>query len=291
MDGWTDISGRIRDRIVAEVMANPDEFDGVEPTPELRERAYHASDDEKMSEIRQRVDQVVRDPETADALKPWYRQLCKRPCFHDQYLDAYNRPNVTLVDTDGRGVERITENGLVANGEEYELDVIIYASGFEVGTDYARRSGYETIGRNGLTLTEAWDGGMRTMHGIHVHGFPNLYIVAPAQGANLISNVPHNFVEAGATIAAILRHATDTGAATVEVTAEAEQAWLGVLGSGRASLLNSVDCTPGYYNNEGKLYDETSNFAGLGHPDGPMAYFEYIKGWRSDGEFAGLRFD
>ncbi len=290
MDGWTDLSKRIRDRIVEEVMANPEEFDGVEPTPELRERAYHASDDEKMTEIRQRVDEVVRDPETADALKPWYRQLCKRPCFHDQYLDAYNRPNVTLVDTDGQGVERITEKGLVANGEEYELDVIIYASGFEVGTDYARRSGYETYGRDGVSLTEAWDGGMRTMHGIHVHGFPNLYIVAPAQGANLISNVPHNFVEAGATIAAILRHAADTGATRVEVTAEAEQAWLEVLGSGRASLLNSVDCTPGYYNNEGMLYDETSNFAGLGHPDGPMAYFEYIQGWRSDGEFAGLTF-
>ena len=96
-----------------------------------------------MEQIRARVDAIVKDPATAEALKPWYRQFCKRPCFHDEYLPTFNRPNVTLVDTEGQGVERITETGVVVDGDEYELDCLIYATGFEVGTDYTRRAGYE----------------------------------------------------------------------------------------------------------------------------------------------------
>ena len=93
------------------------------------------ADFEKMEQIRARVDELVDDPEMAEALKPYYRQFCKRPCFHDEYLHTFNRANVTLVDTEGQGVERITEHGIVANGVEYEIDCLIYATGFEVGTD------------------------------------------------------------------------------------------------------------------------------------------------------------
>ena len=111
------------------------------------------ADFDKLEQIRARVDQIVQDPVMAEALKPWYRQFCKRPCFHDDYLPTFNRPNVTLVDTDGRGVERITEHSVWANGVEYPVDCLIYATGFEVGTDYARRAGYEVHGRDGVTLT------------------------------------------------------------------------------------------------------------------------------------------
>ncbi len=215
MDGWTDISQRIRDRIVEMVSA------GEELTPELADRAFLESDDEKMEEIRARCDAVVQDPETAQELKAWYRQLCKRPCFHDEYLAAYNRPNCHLVDTDGKGVERIDETGVWVAGEHYPLDCLIFASGFEVGTSYERRSGYDTIGRGDLRLSDCWEDGMRSMHGIHVHGFPNLFIVGFAQGANLISNVTSNLSDAGVTIAAVIRHALDTGADEVEVTAAA----------------------------------------------------------------------
>jgi len=82
--------------------------------------------------------------------------VCKRPCFHDAYLQSYNEPGTTLVDTDGKGVERVTKKGLVVAGEEYELDCIIYASGFEVGTDQTSRNGFDVTGTNGLKFSEAW---------------------------------------------------------------------------------------------------------------------------------------
>ena len=145
-DGWTDIAQRIRDRVIAEM----GKADGAEIGPELFEQAYYDCDDEKMEEIRARVDEIVGDTEVAEALKPWYRQLCKRPCFHDEYLQSFNLPTNHLVDTDGRGVERIDETGVWANGTHYELDCIIFASGFEVNLSHT--ADYETIGRGGVRL-------------------------------------------------------------------------------------------------------------------------------------------
>ena len=122
--------------------------------------------------------------------KPWYRQLCKRPCFHDEYLQSFNNPNTRLVDTDGKGVERIDETGVWVGGTHHPIDVLVIASGFEVGTTYERRSGYDVAGRNGLMLSEKWADGMRSLHGMHVHGFPNLFILGFSQAANQIANVP-----------------------------------------------------------------------------------------------------
>jgi cation diffusion facilitator CzcD-associated flavoprotein CzcO len=283
-DGWTDISKRIRDRMVAMV------GEGATFGPEAMLRAYEESDDEKMTEIRARVDAVVRDPATAAALKPWYRQLCKRPCFHDEYLQAYNNPSTHLVDTDGKGVERIDETGVWACGRHYELDCIIYASGFEVGTDYARRCGFETVGRGGLTLSEKWAEGMQSLHGMHVHGFPNLFVVGPNQGANLISNITQNLTEAGATIAMIVNHALAEGAEEVEVTAEAEAAWVRLLEGSVRAFIGNPECTPGYYNNEGGPIGRKQRLNGSGYPEGPVAYWQYLDRWRSSGDFEGLAF-
>ena len=280
-DGWTDLARRIRERI----LSLPED----ERTPEKMLEAFEDSDFEKMEEIRARVDSIVSDRETAQNLKAWYRQLCKRPCFHDEYLQSFNAESVHLIDTDGKGVERITPNGVVANGVEYELDCIIYASGFEVGTEYTSRAGYDAVGRDGIRLSEYWAQGMRTLHGIHVHGFPNLFIVQPTQGANLISNVPHNLTESGRTIATIVKHAIDKNASEVEVTADAEQAWLDLLLSGPGRMLGSSDCTPGYYNNEGQAPGPGSNFF-VGYPYGAMAFFAYIDNWRNSGNFDGLEF-
>jgi len=279
-DGWTEISRRVRSK----VMALPRD----QMTREGMLAAYEDCDMEKMEEIRARVDTIVEDDETAQHLKAWYRQLCKRPCFHDAYLQAFNEPGTTLVDTDGKGVERITPRGVVAGGKEYEVDCIIYASGFEVGTSYERRAGYDVTGRDGVKLSDYWADGMRTKHGVHVHGFPNVFIVQPTQGANLISNIPHNLTEAARTIAQIVAHMQAQGLKEVEVTAEAEQAWIELLLTAPPSLIGSPDCTPGYYNNEGQPNPKAGLF--VGYPAGAMAYFKYLDGWRKKETYDGLEF-
>ena len=280
-DGWTDLARRFRAKV-------------AELPPELRSdpmemfTAYEDSDFEKMEEIRSRVDSVVDDPETAAGLKAWYGQLCKRPCFHDQYLQAFNNPSTVLLDTDGKGVERITENGVVVGGVEYPVDCIIYATGFEIGTELVDRCGFETVGRGGRTLSEYWEKGMRTLHGMNVHNFPNAFRLQPTQGANFIANVPHNIVESAMTIALTIRHALEGGYSTVEVTQEAEDAWLELLATG-FSLLGSPDCTPGYYNNEGQPAPDAAAL-NVGYPAGAIPFFRYIAQWRESGEFEGLKF-
>jgi len=280
-DGWTDLSRRIR----AKVMDLPRE----QRTPPNMLAAFEDSDFEKMEEIRARVDAIVGDRKTAAKLKAWYRQLCKRPCFHDEYLQAFNVPGTHLVDTDGKGVEKITDNGVVVAGKEYPLDCIIYASGFEVGTEYKRRAGFDLTGRGGLKLSDHWASGMRTKHGIHVHGFPNAFFVQPTQGANLISNVPHNLTEAARTIAMVVTHARMLGAKEIEVTKDAEDRWVDLLLTGFGRMIGSPDCTPGYYNNEGREPGPAAKL-NVGYPAGATAYFKYIDAWRNTGQFEGLEF-
>ena len=281
-DGWTDLGHRIRDEILA--------LPADERTPANVLAAYEDADHQKMSEIRARAETVVKDPDAGQKLKAWYRQLCKRPCFHDEYLDAYNQPGTKLIDTDGQGVERITENGVVADGIEYPVDCIIYASGFEVGTEYSSRAGFQVIGRDHETLSKHWAGGMRTFHGLQMQGFPNAFMVQPTQAANLIANVPHNIVDHAETIATVVAETEKRGAKTVEPTAEAEKAWVDLLLSGMGARLGDLGCTPGYYNNEGAGFGEGAKYQ-VGHPAGALGYFSHIEAWRSSGAFEGLAFD
>ncbi|MCP4436539.1 MAG: NAD(P)/FAD-dependent oxidoreductase [Actinomycetia bacterium] len=282
MDGWTDIAKRIRDRIIEEMQTSG------EAGLEVMLRAFEDSDDEKMDEIRARVDEIVEDPAVAEALKPWYRQLCKRPCFHDEYLQAYNISGTHLVDTDGQGVERIDAAGVWANGEHYELDCIVFASGFEVSI--AHKANYETVGRAGLKLSQHWEDGMQSLHGTHVHNFPNLFIIGLSQGANLISNITSNLDEAGKSIAAVVAHAGEVGAVRVEATEEAEAAWVAQFEGQEGGFLGNPDCTPGYYNNEGQPTGRRERLNASGYPQGPVAYFNYIDRWRNAGDFDGLEF-
>ena len=281
MDGWTELSRRIRDKVR--------QLPPTKWTPESMLQAFEDADFEKMEEIRQRCEAVVEDEQTAEELKAWYRQLCKRPCFHDQYLQAFNEPSTRLVHTDGKGVSEITETGLIANGKEYEVDCIVYASGFEVGSEYTERAGFDPVGRDGLTLSKAWENGMRTLHGVHVHGFPNAFIVQPSQAANLISNVPHNIVDHADTISTIVAHAENQAFNTIEPNLAAQDAWVEMVLSGQGMLIGNTECTPGYYNNEGAGLTE-KNRHGLGHPGGAKAYFAHIAAWRESGEFKGLDF-
>ncbi len=281
-DGWTDLVRRVRERI----MTLPVD----QMTPANMILAFEDADLEKMSEIRARADTIVADKGTAEKLKAWYRQLCKRPCFHDAYLQAFNEPGTHLVDTDGKGIERIDETGFWVGGKHYEVDCIIYASGFEVGTAHERRAGFDMAGVGGQRLSQAWQDGMRTLHGLHVHGFPNAFIVQFAQAANFVINVPHNWVDAADTIAAVVRHARDIGARTIEATAEAQAEWVELVLTAVPGMAGAAaDCTPGYYNNEGKSQDTSAAF-GVGYPAGPVAFFSYIDDWRRSGRFEGLAF-
>jgi cation diffusion facilitator CzcD-associated flavoprotein CzcO len=279
-DGWTDLAKRIRGRLTAPRSA-PASF------AELL-ADFEIADFEKMSEIRSRVDTIVADAATAEHLKAWYRQLCKRPCFHDEYLEAYNLPSVHLVDTGGRGVEQITAAGVVVGGVEYRLDCVIYASGFEVGTEPTRRSGFDMTGRDGVRLSRYWSAGMRSLHGIHVHNFPNVFLVQLGQGANFLPNVPHNLIDSARTVAAVIAHAIRGGFDVVEPTREAEDAWIEQLAPNPVMTSFLGQCTPGYYNNEGHEPGPHSLFGGYSR--GAAAYFRYIGQWRESGLFEGLRF-
>ena len=276
-DGWTDIIGNL--------MVRMRKGDGVS-TPEQMAEIVELADFEKMEQVRARVDEIVEDPATAAALKPWYRQFCKRPCFHDEYLQTFNRPNVTLVDTQGKGVDRITQKGVVANGVEYEVDCIVFATGFEVGTDYSRRAGCEIVGRGGITLSEKWSNGTRTMHGMHAHGFPNLLLVSNSQ-AGFTVNFPHMLDEQSHHLAYIVREALDRGATQLEVTKEAEDAWVQtILDTAVFNADFQESCTPGYYNNEGQpsALARQNGFFGLG----ANAIVAIIEEWRASGDLPGL---
>ena len=167
-------------------------------------RKVEIVDFQKMEKVRARADALVNDPNTAESLKPYYRQLCKRPCFHDEYLQAFNNDNVELIDTDGQGVKEISAEGIIHNGQEFKVDCIIFASGFEVGTDYSRRCGYQVSGIGGITLSEKWKDGLATFHGIHSKGFPNSFFYGPGQGP-MTANFTHSLDEQSVHVAYILK--------------------------------------------------------------------------------------
>jgi len=274
-DGWTDI------------LRNLSAMGNAQSTPAEMAELMQLADFQKMEQVRRRVDEIVKDPQTAEALKPYYNQMCKRPCFHDDYLPTFNRPNVTLVDTQGRGVERITPKGVVANGVEYELDCLIYATGFEFGTDYTRRLGFDIHGRNGMSLAEKWRDGASTLHGMHSNGFPNLFIMSIVQAANS-PNFTHMLNEQAKHIAYIVSHCRDHGINEVEATEADEREWVDTiirLGERQRAFVEA--CTPGYYNNEGRPDDKTARNALYG--DGPVAFIDLLKAWRQSGTLPGIR--
>jgi cation diffusion facilitator CzcD-associated flavoprotein CzcO len=277
-DGWTDIV-----RKLLFVMQNEEYSD---MSPEGIERSLEMADFMKMEQIRGRVDSVVEDPETAEALKPYYRQFCKRPCFHDEYLATFNRDNVTLVDTDGAGVERITEKGVVVGGKEYELDCLIYATGFEVGTEYAQRAGYELVGKNDVTLTDKWNDGVTTLHGLHIHGFPNCYMMSIAQ-SGLTVNFPYLLDLQATHIAYVIQQAMERDIAKLEVSEQAEKDWVAaILERAEDRKDFAENCTPGYYNNEGKPSRKTRQ--GFFYMGGPTEFVEILEAWRADGTLEGM---
>lgn len=273
-DSWTDIFLKTASFLPVD--------HGSDRTPEQIAAVLELADIKKMAEVRDRVDAIVEDAETAEALKPWYRMWCKRPTFSDTYLDTFNRSNVTLLDTDGNGVERITEHEIWINGKAYEVDCIVFATGFEMGTPYTVRAGFEVYGRGGATLSEHWRDGLKTLHGFYSHGFPNLFHIGVGQNA---SGVNYNDLawEFSEHIAETIKLVREKGMDIVEPTAEAEAEWVETC---RLSALDLkgfyADCTPGYLNNEGNPKMK-AGFRSDEYGGGPLKFFDMIKTWRCEG--------
>lgn len=264
-DGWTRNWGQMTRKM----------YEGKTP----QEMAYfrQIADYEKMEAMRARIDERVNDPETAEALKPYYNWMCKRPLFVDDYFETYNRPNVKLIDTLGKGLDRITENGIVFNDVEYEVDCIIYASGFEVASPPDRTAGFDMKGVGGTTLSKYWKDGRRSLHGMFVHKFPNMGIISGLKQAGITWNICFMNRRQAEHYAALIRRNIDAGT-DFETTAEAEDRWLEVLQSKAAEDTTFLrECTPGYYNNEGKNERDSiwlSNYGG-----GPFEYMDLLKEW------------
>jgi cyclohexanone monooxygenase len=281
-DGWTDIARRI-----GIALMNRRQDAGDLDMEEIMLRSEIA-DFQKMNEIRSRVDETVQDDPAAESLKPWYRQFCKRPTFNDEYLATFNRPNVELVDvSESKGVERITETGVVANGKLYEVDCIIYATGFEITTSAHRRVDFDTIGRNGTSLYDHWADGYRTLHGLSSHGFPNWFTIGINQNG-LSPNMTAMFDDQAVHVSYIINEVQRRGKEVVEVTPEAEEAWVqqivSMAGTGAQAFLEQ--CTPGYYNREGQ--SSTGNMQNSPYAAGINAFNTLLAEWRDKGDLAGM---
>lgn len=260
-------------------------------TPEEIGSVSEIADYRAMNRLRARVDEIVTDRATAEGLKPWYRWLCKRPCFHDEYLQAFNRPNVRLIDTDGRGVERLTRRGIEAGGEEHKVDCIIFATGFEAGITYSRLTGFEIEGCGGTSLSVHWHEGARTLHGMMTDGFPNCFLMGGNPQTAAAVNAVHLLDEQATHLSYILGQAMQAGATRVEALPEAVDAYVDGIRSSprnRTQLDFYASCTPGYYNGEGKARRNEDLFSGGRYPEGPMALFEMLAAWREAGTLQGL---
>ena len=277
-DGWTRLTRNVR------TLASK--------ATEQVSNLVQLADFKTMEEIRGLVDETVRDPETADKLKAYYNQFCKRPTFNDHYLDTFNRDNVELVDVSTtQGVEAITERGVVASGKEYEVDCIIYASGFEITSSYERRLGIPIFGIGGRSIYEHWQDGMRSMHGLMVSGFPNLYMCGGGFVFQLGANYAHGIDVQAGHVAYTISELSRRGIQSANVSHQAEEHWISNQLDTRISnfvLGGSPDtCTPGYYNQEGtrKRYRDVRRET---YSKGVGAYMKLLRDWRESNTLEGL---
>jgi cyclohexanone monooxygenase len=283
-DFWTELGRNTAARVLA--LEDPGAM-----TPEQFMAINEEEDYKLMERLRRRIEGLVEDPATAEALKPYYRFLCKRPCTNDDYLPTFNRANVTLVDVSStKGIERATEKGLIANGVEYEVDCIIYASGFEISTEISRRYSIDAIeGRDGLSLFDYWHDGYKTLHGLTSRGFPNQFYTGFTQ-VGVSANIAANYELQGEHIAYIIAQALARGAETVEPSQDAQDEWCKTIRETAIDMSQfNSQCTPGYYNNEGGGGGEGIRFY-LGEPYGPgfYAFGELLAEWRDKGDLDGL---
>ncbi|KAF9737616.1 hypothetical protein PMIN02_001235 [Paraphaeosphaeria minitans] len=257
-----------------------------------------AWDADHNARARERISTIVSEKSTAEKLTPWYPTWCKRPTFSDTYLQTFNKPNVHLVDTDGKGIDGVKPHAIIANGQEYPVDILILSTGYRSpaygGGDPAARNGIEIIGRNGLKMSNKWSSrGATTLHGVFSHDFPNLFFFAIAQ-ASATANVNHTLEVQMTHITSIISHFNPPSdprdkKVVIEPSAEAEEAWAMSCLSGAAFFSSVSVCTPGYMTMEGDALNQKSQEkmmqAGRGSPwsAGLVPFERMLEGWRAGG--------
>ncbi len=262
-------------------------WDDTQQQADTPERAAELEqlDFEVMQSLRDRVDAIVEDPETAEKLKPWYGKHCKRLCYHDEYLQSFNLPNVHLVDTDGQGLRKVTAEGPVVDGKTYELDMLVYASGFEVTTGLVSRLGFDPVGRDGVHLSERWHDGAHTLHGIFTNGFPNLLVCHFIQ-AGFGLNFHHYLKELTNHLVWLVDTALEEDITTIEATVEAEDQWLNLLWeAGKGFGRYAAACTPSFHNSEAERTMASARNVVI--PGNLMNYVGYLERWREAGDRPG----
>jgi len=279
-DGWTHHMAKLN---------HPEVRPG--DSPEHVARKMEELDFQIMEEHRARVSEIVHDQSVAEKLKPYYRYLCKRPLFHDEYLQTFNRDNVTLVHAPA-GIDQITERSVVVDGNEYAVDCLVYATGFEAElTPFPRRATHPIIGRGGMTIAEKFADGPITLHGMMTGGFPNMFIMpTPGFQAVVTVNYTHLAVEGAEHIAATIAALEQRGVRVADVTPEAEQAWTAeIVSTFRDTTEFMAACTPSRINFEGDMSRVNPR---VGHYGGGMGDFfgwqELLREWRTSGRFEGL---
>jgi cation diffusion facilitator CzcD-associated flavoprotein CzcO len=245
--GWQ--AERRRKGLMATYVSEEDKAKRAAISQEEKIRKQENANIDAMMRIHKRIEEEVKDPATAEALKPWYMLMCKRPCFHEDYLATFNLPNVHLVDTHGKGINLITEKGPEFEGKVYPVDVLIYATGFDV-----QKTGIynQIVGSNGIEINEKYKDGIRTMFGVHSRGYPNMFIMAGYQ-ASFQFNLTDMLYAQGEHIAACIDYTRKHGYHTLEVKEDAEEWWVQEVISHRGKTTRNQECTPGYYNFEGEF--------------------------------------
>lgn len=259
----------------------------------------HTVDLARQEKVREKIRREVKDPKVAEALLPWFPSWCKRPCFHDDYLPAFNRDNVTLVDTDGQGVSRLTADSIVFREQSYPVDLIVLSTGFRspIGTP-ASRSNLSIVGREGRTLSETWEAeGTRSLHGVLGRGFPNLFFSGPSQGGSS-PNQTFTLDCMAQHAAYIIAKATNIAAKphfAIEPTDAAVEDWANQILKRAAALSGMRGCTPSYFNLEGamdrsredpQVQMKAARSAIWGQ--GVEAFLEELAKWKGEGGLKGL---
>jgi cyclohexanone monooxygenase len=258
-------------------------------TPEQFQAKRDMVDYQVMERMRRRVDETVQDKPTAEALKPWFRFLCKRPLSNNEYYPAFNRPNVKLIDVSAtQGVEAMTEKGFIADGVEYEVDCMIFASGFEVTSDLKRRWAIPVVqGKEAKSIYDHWTDGALTFHGVMTDGFPNMFYTGYVQGATN-STTTEQFGRQCEHIAYIVDATLKRGAAAVEPTKAAVDDYVAHMRQNEFDTAGFLgECTPGYFNNEGEAKPKWALFRG--YLPGWANFMKMLGEWRAKGDLAGLQ--